>query len=78
MPRADNQTICDEFRALLTDGFHVAEGADRDATLAVTKPWRAELWRAFREIEQRLCPFPGRRPAAEGDQSEPSEKTTAD
>jgi hypothetical protein len=63
MARPDNHTVCDEFRKLLTEGFHVPEGSDRDAILAATKPWRGDIWRAFAELERRLCPFPERRPA---------------
>ena len=59
MPRQTNPELCADFRKLLTEGFHVPEGADRDATLAVTKPWRGDIWRAFRAIEDRLCPQPG-------------------
>lgn len=65
MPRAPNPDICAAFRALLTTGFHVPEGSDRDAILAATKPWRSDLWRAFRDIEIRLCPQPGHAPETE-------------
>ncbi|OCC05138.1 hypothetical protein BA190_09485 [Labrys sp. WJW] len=59
MPRASNPDLCEAFRALLTTGFH-AEGIAHADALAATKPWRGELWRAFREIEARLCPTPPR------------------
>lgn len=59
MPRATNPELCADFRKLLTEGFRVSDGADRDTTLAVTKPWRGDIWRAFRELENRLCPQPG-------------------
>lgn len=26
--------------------------------LAATKPWRNDVWKAFREIEERMCPTP--------------------
>ncbi len=57
MPRRStaNEDLCDSFRRLLTDGFHV-DGIDRDEALKATKPWRGELWKAFREIEDRMCP----------------------
>jgi len=61
MPRADNERLCSEFRKLLTAGFYVVspDGEvlenDPDA-LTATKPWRSEVWKAFRELEDRLCP----------------------
>jgi hypothetical protein len=58
-----NEVACAEFRKLLTEGFFTidADGeidtpTERDAALAATKPWRADLWRAFRQLEDRLCP----------------------
>lgn len=63
--RPTNVQLIASFRALLTDGFHVVDdmASDRSGTehrnevLRVTKPWRAELWNAFNEIEERLCPL---------------------
>jgi len=40
---------------LLIDG---AKTALTDDELLMTKPWRRQLWNAFREIETRLCPRP--------------------
>lgn len=58
-----NEALCAEFRKLMTDGFYTidADGEidtpeERTAALAATKPWRAEIWRAFRQLEDRLCP----------------------
>ena len=69
MTERTNRQLCDEFRALLTgqasDAFQLAaEKLDRlgsgplsgEDILYATKPWRGELWKAFREIEDRLCP----------------------
>ena len=52
-----NRELCAEFRALLTTGFYAAPGVYPDAALAITKPWRGDIWKAFREIEDRLCPL---------------------
>lgn len=68
MARKTNQELCLEFRELLTNGFRITEdgiacsdmmgdAAMRDEALRVTKPWRNDLWKAFREIEDRLCPL---------------------
>lgn len=70
MPRKTNPDLCAEFRALLTTGFHVPEGANRDAILAATKPWRGDLWKAFREMERRMCPQPGNWSGDDEDASE--------
>ncbi len=58
-----NRLICAEFRRLLTEGFYtvdddgvIQEETDHEAALAATKPWRGEIWKAFRELEDRLCP----------------------
>jgi len=65
LTRPTNQDLCREFRTLLTEGFYVVDtvgeihtqgAAIADETLAVTKPWRGDLWKAFRELEDRLCP----------------------
>ena len=53
MTRPSNQSLAANFRRLLTD--RAAETMDA-ATLDATKPYRAELWRAFAEIERRLDP----------------------
>lgn len=74
--RPTNQELCQRFRALLTGGATdaFARAADtidgemilRDpedgeqGLLALTKPWRSDLWKAFAEIEERLCPTPAR------------------
>lgn len=52
-----NRDLCAEFRALLTTGFYATEGVEPDEALTITKPWRGDLWRAFHEIEARLCPL---------------------
>lgn len=60
-----NREVVAEFRALLTEGFYavtvdgeILEGEDHTTMLASTKAWRGELWKAFRELENRLCPQP--------------------
>ncbi len=59
--RPTNPELCEAFRDLLTRGFYGVnedgEVLDADKTLlAATKPWRGELWTAFLELEERLCP----------------------
>jgi hypothetical protein len=49
--RPTNQELCAAFRDLITIG---CPGELREPT----RPWRNELWKAFREIEDRLCPTP--------------------
>ena len=56
MTAKTNRDLCAEFRALLTTGFHTEPGIEPDEALRLTKPWRNELWKAFRELEDRLCP----------------------
>lgn len=58
-----NPELVAAFRLLLTEGFYavdvdgvILDGADNDAVLAETRPWRNELWRAFRELADRLDP----------------------
>lgn len=58
-----NEAACDDFRKLLTEGFYTIDGDgeidtpdERDAALASTKPWRGDVWKAFRALEDRLCP----------------------
>jgi hypothetical protein len=53
--RKTNQQVCAEFRDLLTQGaaMHMDE-----RMLEATKPWRNDVWKAFREIEERMCPTP--------------------
>jgi hypothetical protein len=60
---AENERACDEFRRLLTEGFFTVDEngeidtpTERDAALAATKPWRGDVWKAFRDLEDRLCP----------------------
>ena len=71
MSEKPNRLICAEFRALLTTGFYavdtdgvILEGADHENALAGTKPWRGEMWKMFRELEDRLCPVQARERAA--------------
>lgn len=66
MSRPSNEALCAEFRALLTDGFYVVDldgqvhdGSNdlpREQALQQTKRWRGEVWKAFRALEDRLCP----------------------
>lgn len=56
MDDAPNRVICEQFRALLTTGFYASPGVDPDEALRITKPWRNDVWKAFREIEDRLLP----------------------
>lgn len=56
--RPTNQEVCAAFRHLLTHGFHVDASMPKDVALEMTKPWRSELWEAFKEIEARMCPTP--------------------
>lgn len=53
--RPTNQELCAAFRTLLTEGARDVMGVKE---LEYTKPWRNELWQAFRELEERLCPSP--------------------
>lgn len=60
-PRPTNPELCAAFRALLTSGFYTVDPAgeiwtDDPDDLQATKPWRGDLWKAFRELEDRLCP----------------------
>lgn len=52
--RPSNQKLAEHFRWLLTEG--AAKQLDEE-TMKVTKDWRGELWKAFREIEERLDPL---------------------
>lgn len=58
-----NEVACAAFRKLMTEGFYTIDEdgeidtpGERTASLAATKPWRGELWKAFRDLEDRLCP----------------------
>lgn len=63
MTRPTNPELVANFRALLTggatDAFAKFESVDTPAEtlMHLTKPWRTELWNAFNEIEERLCPL---------------------
>lgn len=65
MTRPSNQELVKQFRELLTKGVYFTDdegeihtaGDQYDAGMAATKPWRNELWRAFRAIEDRLDPL---------------------
>ncbi len=65
MTRPSNQELAKQFRELLTKGVYFTDdegeihtaGDQYDAGMAATKPWRNELWRAFRELEDRLDPL---------------------
>lgn len=61
--RTSNEVVCDDFRKLLTEGFYTIDEngeidtpEEHEAALAATKPWRSDLWKAFRALEDRLCP----------------------
>ncbi len=65
MSERPNREVVAEFRKLLTEGYYAVtvdgelfEEEDLQHSLRETKPWRNELWKAFREIEDRLCPQP--------------------
>lgn len=61
-----NRELCAEFRELLTTGFRIDgeiacsdlmnDAQQLEEALRLTKPWRNDLWKAFRELEDRLCP----------------------
>jgi hypothetical protein len=58
-----NEIACAEFRKLLTEGFYaidadgvILEDDEAEFALVSSKPWRGDLWKAFRALEQRLCP----------------------
>lgn len=62
--RPTNLELAANFRELLTKRFYVVnddgevlEGEQLDKALTATKPWRNELWKAFRIIEERLDPM---------------------
>lgn len=67
--RPTNVQLCEAFRALLTAGATDAlakslaaqlnglYNVDTDDMMHLTKPWRADLWKAFAELEERLCPL---------------------
>lgn len=57
MTERSNREICAAFRELLTTGFYADPSVNPDEALRITKPWRGEIWKAFREIEDRLCPL---------------------
>jgi heme oxygenase len=70
--RKSNQELAEAFRELLTKGAKEELG---EALLEPTKGWRAKLWRAFREIEDRLDPLaPLRRRKASGEDTSGEEK----
>jgi len=56
MTQPTNSELCAAFRALLTTGFYADAAVPPDEALRITKPWRGDIWKAFREIEDRLCP----------------------
>lgn len=60
--RPTNAALCKDFRRRLTEGFYVVDvdgvPSSKSHTLTATKPWRGELWKAFLELEKRLCPQP--------------------
>lgn len=58
MSRKTNQQLCAEFRALLTEGAReeFAKHSGMNDIMTKTREYRNKLWKAFREIEDRLCP----------------------
>lgn len=57
MAAKSNRELVEEFTQLLTAGVYGPSNIPPDEFLAATKPWRADLWVAFREIADRLCPL---------------------
>lgn len=70
MSRPTNKELCEAFRKLLTHDFNVNRvkvldrsggytdlDVTREVGLKVTKDWRNQVWKAFREIEDRLLPL---------------------
>lgn len=58
--RKTNPELVEHFRMLLTEGarWQFAQMGDAEALLAGTKPWRDELWKLMKEVDDRLCPKP--------------------
>lgn len=64
MRTTPSEDMCDAFRRLMTQGFYlvdpdtgeVLEGVERDRILALTKPWRNDLWKAFQPLDDGLNP----------------------
>lgn len=60
MSRPTNEELCKAFRRLLLNPFLGEKTDGRAAEVAQllenTKPWRNDLWKAFKEVEARLCP----------------------
>jgi hypothetical protein len=61
--QTENERLCAEFRSLLTTGFYVIDedgviddGPSSAIALSATKPWRGDIWKAFRTLEDHLCP----------------------
>jgi len=62
--RPTNEELCKEYRELLSHGFYVEtkdgepilDGNWREELAGFTKAWRNDLWKKFRELEDRLCP----------------------
>lgn len=67
----ESERRCRLFRELLTKGFYAVgpdgvihelkpEGEEQspvfELAIGITKHWRGELWKQFREIEDALCP----------------------
>lgn len=57
MAEPSNRALVDDFIRLLTDGVHGPAHIPPDEFLAITKSWRADLWRALGPIADRLCPL---------------------
>lgn len=54
MTRPSNKVLRQSFRNLLTEG---AKLHFNDNQLVLTKAYRNDIWKAFKEIEERLCPI---------------------
>lgn len=57
MTDAFRRLMAQDFYAIDPDTGEVLEGEDLERILAMTKPWRAELWRAFQPIDDGLNPI---------------------
>ncbi|QIG76036.1 hypothetical protein EVC24_015 [Rhizobium phage RHph_I4] len=50
-----NRELSALFQHFLTHGAKEALGPE---ILAATKDWRGDLWKVFKEVDDRLCPTP--------------------
>ena len=65
--KTPNEIACERFRKLLTEGFYVvgpdgviyehgSQAPIYELGIGITKDWRNEMWKAFKELEDSLCP----------------------